>query len=708
MTTCRCPDARPAPRVEPEPRERATSRQGSRAWPLLALALACTSSGRTSGAPSDGRPTIDSFTASPSFLSAGGGGSTLSWSVAGATAVSIDRGVGTVTGSSTSVSVTASTLFTLTAANARGSSTSSTLVYVAPSGTGVDPPGGSRYAAVVAPVDGETFLGPTTDLRLVGVGFDANNWQGSGPGGGLSQASQVQFLVDGSRVLTVDAASSEYRVFKGFAKGMSLAPGTHSVIARAIYTSNPGPSATVDSPPVMINVEAAPTYSQTVDMSGDLTLAQAASWVGSPGARIRVNGNGHRIYDGGSSSAVNWQYVDFHDMGNPADTSANGIDVTTSGNITVQNCRFDYSNPVRFAMSGSSAATIRGNLWRSNVRQPLGQNPAYDPDADHAGSSYAAVYFTGKSSGASAFAGNNLGAGWVDWTNVSNWTVGGDTDADSNVAIGPRVGFFFDFNSGGQSTNVRIRRNYTHHVYYGGWSQGSNYELGGNPDLVAEHNVLVGSSWTARGVGGEVRYNLFLQGGEDWVWMDSPNGYLHHNVFVGGELNRSGVYAIYGKSGIRVLNNTFDGMNSRTEINAVLLSSGAETLSSNIFLNLPETPVDVTPEGTKSVSMTADYNLFWNSGSPSYSDSRPPAHDVRADPLLASPASFTYEFDERAVWQRSLSTHDVLAAYRARYTPGNGSPALLGKGDPSVFGAGNAIGAIGATGAAAASDLFGK
>jgi hypothetical protein len=676
-------------------------------WSLLAISLvmACTSSSGTSAG--DGRPTIDSFTASPSFLSAGGGGSTLSWSVTGATSLSVDRGVGTVTGSSASVSVTASTLFTLTATNASGSSTSSTQVHVASSGTGVDPPGGSRYAAVVAPVDGETFLGPTTDLRLVGVGFDANNYSGSGPGGGHSQASQVQFLVDGNVVLTVDAADSEYRVFKGFAKGLSLAPGAHQVIARAIYGSTPGPSATFDSPPVTVTVEAAPAYSQTVNMSGDMTLAQAASWAGSAGARIRVNGNGHRIHDGGSSAAVNWRYVDFHDMGDPTDASANGIDVTTSGNITVQNCRFDYSNPVRFAMSGSSAATIRGNLWRSNMRQPLGQNPAYDPDPGHTGSSYAAVNFSGKSSGASVFAGNNLGAGWVDWTNVSNWTVGGDTDADSNVAIGPRVGFFFDFNSGGQSTNVRIRRNYTHHVYYGGWSQGSNYELGGNPDLVAEHNVLVGSSWTARGVGGEVRYNLFLQGGEDWVWMDSPNGYLHHNVFVGGDLNRSGVYAIYGNSGIQVLNNTFDGMNSSQEINAVLLSSGAETLSSNIFLNLPETPVDVTPEGTKTVTMTADHNLFWNSGSPSYSDSRTPAHDAHADPLLASPAGFAYEFDERAVWQRALSTHDVLAAYRARYTPGSSSPAL-GNGDPSLFGAGNAIGAIGATGAAATSDLFGK
>jgi hypothetical protein len=692
MTTAAWFRAGRARSAAPAPPWPAESRQSSLAKLFLALVMAC-----GSGAPSgDGKPTIDSFTASPSFLAAGGGDSTLSWSVAGATTLSIDRGVGTVTGSSARVSVTASTLFTLTATNASGSTTASTLVHVEPTGTGFDPPGGSRYAAMVAPVDGETFLGPTTDLRLVGVGFDANNYSGGGPGGGHSQAAQVQFLVDGDVVLTVDAASSEYWVFKGFAEGLNLAPGTHSVLARAIYGSNPGPAATLDSPPVTIAVEAPSAYAQVVNMTGDMTLAQAASWIGSASARIRVNGNGHRIHDAGSSTAVNWQYVDFHDLGDPVDTSVPGIDIATSGDITIQNCRFDSSNPLKFAMSGSSAANVRGNLWRSNMRQPIGQGPGYEGD------SYGAVAFSGKSSGPSVFAGNNLGAGWVDWKDVSNWTVGGDADADGNVAIGPRVGFFFDFNSGGQSTNVRIRGNFTHHVYYGGWSQGSNYELGGNADLIAEHNVLVGSSWTARGVGGEVRYNLFLQGGEDWVWMDHPNGYLHHNVFVGGDLNRSGVYAIYGNAGIRVLNNTFDGMNSSQELNAVLLSSGAETVSSNIFLNLPVTPVSVTGG-----AMTADYNLFWNSGSPSYGDSRAPAHDAHSDPLLASPASFAYEFNERAVWQRSLSAREILAAYRARYTPDAGSPAL-GQGDPSVFGAGNAIGAIGASGAAAASDRFGR
>lgn len=637
-------------------------------------------------------PVIASFTASPSSLAAGGGSTTLSWSTAGATSLSIDHGIGTVTGTSKSVSVTSTTLFTLTATNANGSSTSSTLVVVASSGTGVNPPSGARYAAMVAPVDGETFIGPTVDLRLVGAAFDSNNWVSSGPGGGKSQAAQIQFFVDGNVVLSVDAASSEYWVFKGFAPALDLAPGSHTVIARAIYTANPGPAATVDSPPVTITVLPAPAYAQVVEMTGDLTLAQAATWVGTSSSRVRVNGNGYRIV-GSGSTAVNWQYVDFHDLGSRSDTSAPGVDLATSGNVTVRNCRFDYSNPVRFTMSGGSAATIRDNLWRSNMRQPLGQAPL--------GDSFPAVLFTGKSTGASVFAGNNVGAGWVDWSNVSNWTVGGETDADSNVLIGPRVGLFFDFNSNSLSSNVAVRRNFSHHVYYGGWSQGSNYELGGIPSLLAEHNVMIGSSWTVRGVGGEVRYNLLLNGGEDWLWADHPNGFVHHNVFVGGDLNRSGLYAIYGNAGIRVLNNTFDGLNSTLEDNAVQLSSGAMTLDSNIFMNLPRTPVSITG-GT----MTTDRNLFWNSGSPPYSDARSPAHDIHADPLLADPAAFAYEFDERSVWERTLTVHDILAAYRARYTPTSGSP-TLDAGDSSVFGPGNDLGAIGA-GASNAADLFGK
>jgi hypothetical protein len=72
------------------------------------------------GAP----PAISSFTASPTVLPAGGGTVRLAWTVAGATSLSIDQGVGDVSSlSSASVNVSASTLWTLTANNASGFTT---------------------------------------------------------------------------------------------------------------------------------------------------------------------------------------------------------------------------------------------------------------------------------------------------------------------------------------------------------------------------------------------------------------------------------------------------------------------------------------------------------------------------------------------------------------------------------------------------------
>jgi hypothetical protein len=210
---------------------------------------------------------IGNFIANPSTLPKGGGSTTLSWSVTGATTVSIDSGIGDVTKtSSTSVSPSVTTTYTLTATNANGSSTATITVTVG-GAVSFDPPGGSHYAIMVAPVDGETFVGSTVDLRLVGVGRDQNNYKGDGPGGGRSQAASVEFFVDGKSVLTVAAADSDYYVFKGFATGLALAPGDHTVFVRSYYTANPGPSGQVDSRPVTITVETSPTYAQTVDMS---------------------------------------------------------------------------------------------------------------------------------------------------------------------------------------------------------------------------------------------------------------------------------------------------------------------------------------------------------------------------------------------------------------------------------------------------------
>ncbi|MEO6996416.1 MAG: GDSL-type esterase/lipase family protein [Lacunisphaera sp.] len=76
-------------------------------------------------------PVIASFNATPATLTMGSSAA-LSWSVSGATSLSITPGVGAGTGTSTSVSPTTTTTYVLTATNAAGSVTKDLTVSVAP------------------------------------------------------------------------------------------------------------------------------------------------------------------------------------------------------------------------------------------------------------------------------------------------------------------------------------------------------------------------------------------------------------------------------------------------------------------------------------------------------------------------------------------------------------------------------------------------
>lgn len=76
-------------------------------------------------------PKISSFTATPASLPAGGGDVTLAWSVSNAKKLSIDPGIGEVSGSQTTVRVSQSTTFTLTATGPGGSDSKTASVSVA-------------------------------------------------------------------------------------------------------------------------------------------------------------------------------------------------------------------------------------------------------------------------------------------------------------------------------------------------------------------------------------------------------------------------------------------------------------------------------------------------------------------------------------------------------------------------------------------------
>lgn len=101
----------------------------------LILSLGCGGGSKTTSPgnpPTPSVPVIQSFSAAPSSV-AQGQSSILSWSVTGATSLSIS-GVGPVSGSSLSVTPASTTTYTLTASNATGNATRSTTVTVGSAG----------------------------------------------------------------------------------------------------------------------------------------------------------------------------------------------------------------------------------------------------------------------------------------------------------------------------------------------------------------------------------------------------------------------------------------------------------------------------------------------------------------------------------------------------------------------------------------------
>jgi hypothetical protein len=422
--------------------------------------------------------------------------------------------------------------------------------------------------------------------------------------------------------------------------------------------------------------------------------------IGAPGERIKLNGNGHRILTSGPTGTtghLKLKYVDAFNLGSETDTSSPGIDVATTGSVEIENSVFDSNNPVDLHLNGSSDASIRGNLFRSNMRMPIGQLPREEPGS----ATVPVVKVTGTSAAPKEFAGNNVGAGPVVFEGVNHWTIGGDSDADTNVLIGPRTAFeVLD------SADVTVEGNFLDHVYYGGWSQGQLLELFGTSPVTVEHNVLVDSSWPVRGIAGEFAYNLVAEAGHEWVVPDD-GAYVHHNVFVGGDNDSGGIRGVYPISA-RIENNTFDGLLGGLVHAGILWEDGQTTLKSNAFVGFPtwaEAVVD--REGG---TIEAEYNGFFNPLSTNYLGGVTAAHDLNdgasTDPALTGPLpTTTFEGDKVAVWRRQLPVSEILADYRSRYTPSAGSP-YIDAGDPAG-GAGNDIGAVGA-GVANPLDLFGK
>jgi hypothetical protein len=557
-----------------------------------------------------------------------------------------------------------------------------------------------RYVAMVSPTNGESFYSPL-NLRLVAAGFDENVFTNEPVDGKGTNAAKVEFFLDATKIYEQNGTDAEYCIFKGYVSNLAVTPGTHVIWARATYT-NVTPTLFLDSPPFTITVRNPPAYAQTVDLISNVVLTGAQSYelTGTASGRVRLNGHGFRIISSGSgtSGKLTLKFVDVVGLGGTADTSVPGIDVTGigSGAIAIEDSVFDSSNPVNLRLNGSATASLRRNLFRSNMRMPIGQFP-------DGATTIPVMTITGTSGAAKVFAGNNVGAGPVHFESVNHWTIGwatgAEANADSNVLIGPRAAFELI-----RSANMTVRGNFVHHTYYGGWSQGQLLEVHETSPILVEHNVLMDSSWPVRGIAGEFRYNLVLKGGHQWMVPDD-GAYVHHNIFIGGDLDTGGITGYYDINA-RVENNTFDGLRGHLVNAAVSWRMGTTTLKSNAFINVPTGAIGVVEKQGGTVN--ADYNGFNNPETTNYTDHGTPAHDVnggaKTDPQFVGPLpATTFDMNEVSVWTGDLTVGGILTAYRARYTPRN--TAYIDTGDPAG-GAGNDVGAIGA-GTANVWDKFG-
>jgi hypothetical protein len=342
---------------------------------------------------------------------------------------------------------------------------------------------------------------------------------------------------------------------------------------------------------------------------------------------------------------------------------------------------------------GNGTTSVKNSEFRANNRLTF---VASNPGVPYI------IEFKGGGSGSKTFQGNRVGAGQLDFGG-QNWLIGGDTDAESNVFIGPRA----VLNVSG--SNITIRGNFGHHNYRGAWSQGFNFDYFTAGDgVLTEHNFIRDSSWPVQSLAGEFRYNVVYGFGHNWVRSAHKNASIHHNIFApGGDggLN-SGIQSYQGES-ILVYNNTFDGGGKALGDFAgptVDMSGGSKVVSlrNNLVTfsrnQSNDNPGDARITGGVSSYAYADYNAFYspdNANKTNYDFSGAGAHDAAdgADGQLAanpfagarimtdSGRDIESIIDEAAIWQGTQKVSQVLALFRARYTPKAGS-AVIDAGDP--------------------------
>lgn len=476
---------------------------------------------------------------------------------------------------------------------------------------------------------------------------------------------------------------------------------------------------------------------ETRTLDADLVLhgADTLDANGTAASPCTIVGNGHSIVATGLTAHIKIQSCVLTGLGGPLQSSPPALDLSAQGSadITIVGSTFDATGNVSFHMSGQATATVNDNLFAAN-------GIAYIQD-ELVGSMYIPAFSAdGSSTGTKVFQGNRIYRSSAQFDGVTNWLIGGYGDPYSNVLVGHRGVIRV------RGNHVKVVGNFIHPQYPLTSPDVENITVGSDdasPDLVVEHNVLRSGEWVLRECQGEVRYNLIADM-NGHAWIKGPHDCnLHHNIFVNYQTpdpNReAGVDVVYFTPHLNIYNNTFDGGGTISNLNVPAIHAGKgrliERLSANAITSfiIPaeyaavssidiETQYDTDPPPGDARMHYADYNLFYNPGSPSQTDYsvmvepddvHPIAkgsagfalHDVHAAPGFKGPLPTSFPFASADVQSGAVRVSDILAHYRELYSPVGQSP-LIGAGDP-MFGAHQNIGAIGQGADVDPADQFG-
>jgi hypothetical protein len=375
-----------------------------------------------------------------------------------------------------------------------------------------------------------------------------------------------------------------------------------------------------------------------------------------------------------------------------------GIQVTANGanTIEISNSVFDRCGPPQLTANGQAPIIFRGNTLQPNTLTSV------NAEANYAGS-HPSLIFSGGSTAAKVFQGNNIGVSFVRFDHSSHWLIGGDHDADGNVLLGVRAGLEVF-----SATDVTIRGNFSYHRYPFGWSQGMNlaFDAGAGAALV-EHNLFRGGSWMIEEFVGEFRYNLLVDNINHSFFRGArANTKIHHNIIV-----NVGYQRLYEPSG-GVISSSSDFYNNTVDVGGRQLGwFSTPFVASGLLQNVRNNVLtgfayqSATPLFAAGTVAGANYNCFFNPDTTfatPYADAGLGANDcggaAGSNPRFAQPRSIPFPIGDGDVWLRRVTISQILALYRGIYTPSSGSP-LIDAGDPSddTGGARNTdIGAVGA------------